>query len=136
MRGATTGDILAFDADVPGFDDGPKRVQFKVLVKEVRAKSLPDADDEWASEASEFDTVDELRDDIRTRLGLGKKVQTTMALQEQAADALVELVEVDVPEPLVASEVERRIHDLGHRLDRQGPDLAQYLQATGSTEAE
>ena len=136
LRGAKTGDILAFDADVPGFDDGPKRVQFKVLVKEVRAKSLPDADDEWASEASEFDTVDELRDDVRTRLGLVKKVQATMALQEAAVDALVELVEEDVPEPLVASDVERRIHDLGHRLEQQGADLAAYLAATGRSQDE
>jgi trigger factor len=134
LRGAKAGDILAFDAEVPGFDEGEQQVHFTVLVKEVRDKKLPDADDEWASEASEFETVEELRDDIRKRLGMVKKVQATMAMQEQAVDALVELVEEDVPEALVAQEVERRIHDLGHRLEQQGADLAQYLAATGRTQ--
>ncbi|MCU1460125.1 MAG: Trigger factor [Acidimicrobiales bacterium] len=134
LRGAKAGDILAFDAEVGGFDEGPQDVHFTVLVKEVREKSLPEPDDEWAAEASEFETVAELRDDIRTRLGMVKKVQATMAMQEQTVDALVELVEEDVPEALVASEVERRIHDLGHRLEHQGADLAQYLEATGRTQ--
>jgi trigger factor len=126
LQGARPGDILAFDADLP---DG--RVELKVLVKDVKEKVLPEVTDEWASESSEFDTVAELRADIEKRLGLVKRVQASMALRNGALEALVELVDVDPPAPLVDSEVERRVHDLEHRLEAQRATLEQYLEATG-----
>jgi trigger factor len=128
LRGARPGDILAFDAELP---DG--RVAFKVLVKDVKEKLLPDITDEWASEASEFDTVAELRTDIGKRLSLVKRVQASLALRNGAVEALVELVDVDPPAPLVDAEVERRVHDLEHRLEAQRATLEQYLEATGQT---
>jgi trigger factor len=129
LQGAKPGDILAFDAELP---DGP--VAFQVLVKEVKEKILPDLTDEWVSEASEFDTVEALRADIVTRLGAVKRVQAMMALRSAALDSLIQLVDIEVPEPLVNAEIERRAHDLGHRLEAQGSSLAQYLQATGMGE--
>jgi trigger factor len=128
LSGARPGDILGFDAELP---DG--KVAFKVLVKEVKEKVLPEVTDEWASEASEFDTVAELRDDIATRIGLIKRVQARMALRNSAVEALVELVDVDPPAPLVNAEVERRVHDLEHRLQAQKASVSQYLEATGQT---
>ncbi len=129
LDGAKPGDILTFDAEHP---DG--KVAMTVLVKEVNEKVLPEVTDEWASEASEFDTVDELRADIVKQLTLVKRMQATMALRNGAVEALVELVDDDPPEALVDAEVERRAHDLGHRLEAQGADLAKYLQATGQTQ--
>lgn len=105
-----------------------------MLVKEIKEKILPDVTDEWASEASEFETVDELKDDIRTRLGAVKKLQAHMALRDAVVDELVKLVEEEPPEALVGAELERRIHDFGHRLEHQGVDLAQYLEATGTSQ--
>ena len=89
--------------------------------------------DEWAGEASEFDTVDELRADIRKRMELVKRVQASMALRNGTVEALVELVDADPPAPLVDAEVERRLHDLEHRLEAQRATLDQYLEATGQT---
>ena len=128
LRGARVGDILAFDAELP---DGP--VQLKVLVKDVKEKLLPELTDEWAEEASEFDTVDELRADIRKRIQLVKRVQASMALRSGTLEALVQLVDADPPAPLVDAEVQRRLHDLEHRLEAQRATLDQYLEATGQT---
>ncbi|MCU1449449.1 MAG: Trigger factor [Acidimicrobiales bacterium] len=133
LRGTKAGDILKFTAPVPGQEED---VAFQVLVKEVKEKILPEVTDEWATEASEFETVEALRDDIRTRLGAVKKVQAQLGLREQVVDAVVELVSEEIPEPLVNEEMQRRLHDLSHRLAAQGADLAQYLQATGRSAEE
>jgi trigger factor len=129
LQGAKAGDIFKFNADLP---DGP--TSFQVLVKDVKEKILPDVTDEWAGEASEFDTVEELRTDLANRIGEIKRVQAQMALRNQAVEALTELVTEDAPEPLVQSELERRASDLTSRLQAQGATIAQYLEATGQTE--
>ena len=131
LQGAKAGDIFKFTADLP---DGP--VTFQVLVKEVKQKVLPEVTDEWASEASEFDTVEELRQDLVDRIGGVKRLQAAMALRNQVVEAVVELVTEDPPEPLVEAELERRAHDLAHRLEAQGATIAQYLEAIGQTEQE
>src|SRR5205823_10319338 len=128
LRGSKAGDILKFTAAVPGQEED---VGFQVLVKEVKEKLLPEVTDEWASDASEFETVNALRDDIRTRVGAVKKVQAQLGLREQVVEALVDLVAEEIPEPLVNEEMQRRLHDLSHRLAAKGADLAQYLQAMG-----
>ncbi|MHB8669178.1 MAG: trigger factor [Acidimicrobiales bacterium] len=132
LRGSSAGDVLSFE--VPESAEGSAAgTRFRVLVKEVREKVLPDVTDEWASEASELGTVEELRADLRQRLVAVKRFQSTMALREQALDALVELVEEEAPKALVNDQLERRIHELGHRLEAQGAQLEQYLEATGRT---
>lgn len=134
IRATKPGDIIDFTATVPTGGDEPEPVHFRVLVKEVKEKLLPDVTDEWATEASEFETVDELKDDIRTRLGAVKKLQAQMALRDAVVEELVKLVDDDPPEALVGAELERRIHDFGHRLEHQGVDLAQYMEATGTSQ--
>jgi trigger factor len=135
LRGARVGDVLAFDAAVPVASPG-EPAAFRVLVKEVKEKLLPDATDAWASEASEFDTLAELREDLLTRVGRVKLVQAQLALRERALDALVALVEDDPPEALVDAEVSERMHDLGHRLDERGIGFEQFIAASGRTESE
>src|SRR5207244_1419546 len=112
----------------------PDIVSFTVLVKEVQEKILPDLTDEWAGEASEFDTVDELRAEYRKRMEAIKRVQSGIAMRNGAVDALVELVDDEPPEPLVNAELERRVHDLSHRLEAQRMSFEQYLSATGATQ--
>jgi trigger factor len=129
LTGTKVGDIVQFTADHPDPDEDP--VDFRVLVKDVAEQKLPDADDAWAEEASEFATVEELRADTRKRLGMVKKVQAQMAIQEKTGEALSELVEDDIPDALVDSEVQHRVQDLAMRLQAQGMDLGQYLSATG-----
>lgn len=126
LRGAKVGDILRFDSEI-----GEDAVSFQVLVKDVKQMVLPEVTDEWAQEASEFDTVAELRDDLRTRMVTVKRAQAAMALRDAVVEAVGELVAEDVPDALVNSEMERRIHDLAHRLQGQGATIEQYLEATG-----
>jgi trigger factor len=133
LQGAAVGDILEFDAAFGGPDE---TVTLRVLVKDVKEKILPDVTDEWASDASEFDTVEELRADLVKRMSMVKRVQASMAMRNGAVEALVELVEVEVPEPLITAEMERRADELGQRLAQQGASIADYLQATGRSEAD
>jgi trigger factor len=128
LQGARPGDILAFDVELP---DGA--VNLKVLVKNLKEKVLPEVTDEWASEASEFDTVAELRHAEAERIGTIKRLQANLALRNNALEALVQLVDIDPPAPLIEAEVERRVHDLQHRLEGQKVSIEQYLQATGQT---
>jgi trigger factor len=132
LRGAKVGDILVFDADHPDPEE-EATIAFRVLVKDVKEQVLPDLDDAWANEASEFETVEALRDDLRTRLGSIRRVQTQMALRDGVVASLVALIDDEVPEPLVEAEVERRANDLQHRLSHQGASIQQYLEATGTT---
>jgi trigger factor len=131
LRGAKVGDILSFPAQPADPDEEP--VQFRVIVKDVKQKVLPDVTDEWANDVSEFDTVEELRADLASRISRVRKVQAQMAARDKAAIALSELVEEEAPEPLVNAEVQQRLQDLGMRLSAQGITAEQYLQATGQT---
>jgi trigger factor len=129
LRGTKAGDILEFDAEHPDPDEDD--LAFRVLVKEVQSKVLPDPDDGWAAEASEFDTIAELRADLEERASRVKIVQAQMAVREKAADALAELVDDDIPAALVDGEVQNRLQDLAMRLSAQGATVEQYLEATG-----
>ena len=97
LRGAKAGDIL--DLDAPEAPGGP--TQLRILVKQVREKVLPDADDAWASDASEFDTIAELRADLSKRMTALRTLQSRLALREGAITALAALVQDDMPDTLV-----------------------------------
>ena len=130
LRGAKAGAILAFEAANPNEADA--RIAFRVLVKEVKIKKLPEATDEWAEENSEFSTIAALREDIAARIGRVKLMQSQMALRQRALEALAGLVSDDVvPEVLVDAEVNERLHELQHRLEAQKLTLAEYFSATG-----
>jgi trigger factor len=132
LRGAKSGDILAFTSPAPGNEE--EIISFRVLVKDVKVKRLPEPTDEWAAESSEFATVAELRADISERMARVKLVQSQMALREKTVEAVAGLVDDgDVPEVLVDAEVNERLHDLQHRLEAQKLGLGEYLQATGRT---
>jgi len=130
LRGAKVGDVLAFRATPPGSTE----VAFRVLVKDVKEKKLPELTDEWAAESSDLSTLSELKDDLRERIGKAKVVQTQFARREKAVEALADLVDDDeVPEILVEEEVRQRVHDLSHRLEEQRISIEQFLEATGRT---
>jgi trigger factor len=133
LRGTKPGAIIEFDAELPErFGEfAGQTAHFRVMVKEAKQKVLPEVSDEWASEASEFDTVEELRADIRKRLELMQKLQAQMAVRDKVLEAAADLVPMEPPETLVDTEVRRRVEDLAHRLSHQGASLEQYLQATG-----
>ena len=129
LRGAKVGDVLEFTADHPDPEEDP--VDFRVLVKDVKAKVLPELDDDFAAEASEFATLEELRGDLAQRMGMVKRVQSQMQVQQKTAEALAELVDVEVPEAMVNHEMQQRLEDLGLRLQAQGMGIEEYLASTG-----
>ncbi|MGI8710653.1 MAG: trigger factor [Acidimicrobiales bacterium] len=129
LTGAKVGDVLEFDAEHP--DPTEDDVTFRVLVKDVKAKRLPEPDDAFAAEASEFDTVEELRADLAARFALVKKVQANMAVQTNTAAALAAMVDVEPPEALVNAEMQQRLQDLAMRLQAQGVGIEEYLASSG-----
>jgi trigger factor len=131
LRGAKVGDILEFDAEHPD-PDSEASLRLRILVKEIKEKVLPEVDDEWANEASEFETVGELRDDLRKRAAMTRVVMAQMGLRNAAAQDVGALVELDdVPEAMIAAEMEHRLQDLLMRLQAQGVDFEGYLAGTG-----
>lgn len=127
LRGKKAGDIVEIDA--PQLQGGAGKL--RLLVKQVREKLLPEANDEWASDASEFDTLEELRSHLTDNLTSLKKLEARLILRERAVDALTELVPDEMPATLVAAEVERVREALAHRLAERGLTIDQYLEASG-----
>lgn len=132
LRGAKVGGILSFEAQPNDPDEAP--VQFRVIVKDVKQKVLPDVTDEWANDVSEFETIDELRADIADRITRVRKIQAQMAVREKTATVLAELVDDDVPDALVGGEMQQRLQDFALRLNAQGVSPEQYFEATGQSQ--
>ncbi|HEY7070226.1 MAG TPA: trigger factor [Acidimicrobiales bacterium] len=132
LTGAKAGDILEFDATHPDPDED-RQLRFKVLVKSVRERVLPDADDAWAAENSEFETIGELRDSLRERSALVRRAQAKATVRERTGEALAGLVEDEMPEALVNHEMNHRAQELALRLQAQGLTAEQWLAITGKT---
>ena len=135
LTGASAGDELEFDAEHPD-EDEEEGLHFAVTVKEVRERVLPEPTDEWAAEASEFDTLAELREDLATRMTAVRRMQAQMSIRDKVGDALAELVDVEVPEALVSGEMQQRLQDFAMRLQAQGMTLDQWLDGNGQDQAE
>jgi trigger factor len=131
LVGAAAGDTRSFDAPHPnGEDEDP--LHFEVTVTEVKAKVLPELDDEFAAQASEFETMAAWRDDLVTRMTEVRKAQSQMMVREKIGEALAELVTDELPEPLIAAEMNERLQDMAMRLQAQGLSLEQWLQFSGT----
>jgi trigger factor len=130
LRGAKAGDILEFDADHPDPDE-EGRLHFRLLVKSIQERVLPELTDEWVGENTEFDSVAAYRDDVRTRMATLKKAQAQMELRSKVGEALAALVTDDIPEAMVASEMENQLQNMVLRMNAQGISIDQYLQITG-----
>lgn len=131
LRGAKVGDILEFDAEHPD-PDSEASLRIRIMVKEIKEKVLPEVDDEWANEASEFETVEALREDLRKRSAMTRVIMAQMGLRNGAAQAAGDLVDADdVPEAMVSAEMEHRLQDLAMRLEAQGMDFDSYMAASG-----
>ena len=132
LRGAKPGDILEFNARHPD-QSVEDLLRFRILVKEVQARILPDLDDDLVQSASEFETVAEFRDDVSERLTELKTAQVRMLLRERVSEAVAGLVVAEVPEALIVSETDRRLGDLQQALANQNGTLEEYLAATGQS---
>jgi trigger factor len=133
LEGKRKGEILKFNAVLPESFGGlaGQEVTFQALVKEVKSKKLPSADDEFAKTASEFDTMDELRGDVRTKLRAFKEAESTAAVRDLVLREVVDSVEIDLPERLVDEEAEHRIESARERAERAGTTLEALLESQG-----
>lgn len=109
-----------------------KEVTFNVTIKEIKEKELPELDDEFAKDVSEFDTLEEYKNSIKERLTKELENQERVETENKLVEKVVELSEVEIPEGMVEAQVENELNDFGYRLQMQGLDLEQYLQLTGS----
>ena len=113
-----------------------EEISFTVLLKEVKAKKLPALDDDFAKTVGEFDTLDELREDLREKLGEVKQDMVHQEIRGQTLEALVEAAMIEAPERLVEEEFEHRLSHFKDDLAKAGRDVASYAAQTDSTELE
>ena len=136
LRGTEAGATVSFVARLPaGFGDkAGEEANFAIKVNEVKAKILPDLDDEWVDEVTEFETVGELRAALSERIADMKRRTVANRFREKALDLLVDEAEVDLPERLIQAEMEDTLHRFVHRLETQDVTFEDYLGVTGMTE--
>lgn len=136
LVGAKSGDIKATTSTLPeGFgDDGGSEVDLTILVKEVRAKKLPDLTDEWVSDISEFDSLEQLRQDLSEGMDRRRKIEGMARFREQLVDDVVDDLDLELPDDLVQAEWEASIRNLVDRVTQQGIDFENYLRIIGKDE--
>ena len=136
MSGASAGDEGTFDAPLPdGFGDrAGEVVTFNVTVNEVKERILPDLDDEFVDENTEFETVDEFTSSLREQLADAKLRAVSREFAEKALSTLREQVEIDLPEALVRAEMDTHLHNFLHRLEEAEVTLEDYFNASGTSQ--
>jgi trigger factor len=136
LEGKRAGEIMKFNAtlDERFGERAGHEVSFQVLVKEVKGKRLPPADDDFAKTASEFDTLEELRAALREQLERNKQRAADAAVRDAVLDALVGSVDVDLPESLIDDETEHRVIHAKERAQQLGVTLEQLLEVQGIDE--
>jgi trigger factor len=138
LAGTRTGDILKLNDILPerfGEPYGGTEVSFQVLVKDVKAVKLPDADDGFAKTASEFDTIEELRADLREKLAELKDRESVGIVRDRVLDVLIDRVDVEIPQSLIEDETEHRVQHARDRAEQAGASLEQLLETQGWNES-
>ncbi|EHL12766.1 trigger factor [Oribacterium parvum ACB1] len=138
LIGAKAGDNVdvkvTFPENYGAKDLAGKEALFKVTVKLVKEKQVPKADDEFASEVSEFDTLDEYKKDIKKQIKEEKEKRAGSEVESHVIAKVVENAEVELPEPMVATQLDQMFYDYARRMEQQGIPMEQYMQITGLTE--
>ena len=110
-----------------------KDAVFKVKVKEIKKRELPELDDDFASEVSEFDTMDEFRADVRKKLEEAAENKAKVETENAVIDKVIENAEFDLPDAMVETQIDNSVRDFAQRLSYQGMNLDMYMQYTGMT---
>jgi trigger factor len=134
LVGMSAGGTTTFQTQLVGGEFAGRDADVAVTVRTVKEKQLPELDDEFAQLASEFDTLEELRNDLRERVGRGKRVEQLYAARDKALKQLVEATEIPAPESVVREEVEHRKQAMADQLERIGASLEDYLSAEDKNE--
>ena len=133
LAGKRPGEILGFNAKLPERfgERAAQEVAFRVLVKDVKGKRLPAADDAFAKTASEFDTLEELRASLREQVQQNKDRAADAEIRDRVLAAMIDLVDVELPDALVDEETEHRVVHARERAERAGVTLEQALATQG-----
>ncbi|NLK96574.1 MAG: trigger factor [Epulopiscium sp.] len=137
LIGANVGDELdvnvTFPEDYHQKDLSGKPALFKVKVKEIKEKELPALDDEFAKDVSEFETLDEYKQDIKAKLLEQKEKAAKLEKERNAIEKVIENAKMDVPEVMINNQIDQMVQDFSMRMKYQGLPIEQYLQFTGQT---
>ncbi|KQP64200.1 trigger factor [Nocardioides sp. Leaf285] len=136
LTGMSAGEDKTFSSQLVGGDLVGEEVEVAVTVTQVQEQELPELDDDFAQEASEFDTAEELTADVRERLGRGKRLEQAAAARDAVLEALLEKVEVPLPDSLVADELTARRQNIEQQLAMAGITMASYLEDEEQTQEE
>ena len=132
MKVNETRDInVTFPKEYHSEDLAGKDATFKVVLHEIKEKVLPEIDDEFAKDVSEFDTLEEYKKDLNKKVKEQKEAQAKAQKEQEAIDKFIEKVEVTIPEEMIDAEVDKMVEEMNANLSYQGLNIDQYLQYIG-----
>ena len=124
---------VTFPEDYQAEELKGKAAVFKCIIKEIKEKELPALDDEFASEVSEFDTLEEYKKDVKETLTIEKEKAAREAKEAAVIDAIIADSDMDIPEAMVTTQQKQMIDEFAQRMQMQGLSMEQYFQFTGAT---
>ena len=124
---------VKFPEEYHAKDLAGKDATFKVKLHEIKEKVLPEIDDEFAKDVSEFDNLEDYKKDLNKKIKADKENHAKMDMEQEAIDKFIEKVEVNIPEEMIDSEVDKMIEEMNANLSYQGLNIDQYLQYMGTT---
>ncbi|MBD5543981.1 MAG: trigger factor [Lachnospiraceae bacterium] len=124
---------VTFPEDYHAEELAGKAAVFKVTVKEIKEKELPELDDEFATEVSEFDTLAEYKEDVQKKLTEKKEEEAKNAKESKVIEAIVEDSKMEIPDAMVSTTQRQMVDEFAQRIQMQGLSLEQYFQFTGLT---
>ena len=124
---------VTFPTEYHAADLAGKPAPFKVTVKEIKVKELPELNDEFASEVSEFDTLDEYKKDVEKKLAEKKEIEANSKNEDAVVAKVVENATMEIPDKMIDAQAENMVQDMARRMQSQGLSLDMYLKYTGMT---
>ncbi len=125
---------VSFPEEYGREDLNGKPATFEVTIKDIKVKELPALDDEFAKEVSEFDTLEELKSDIKDRMKKELSEKAKAEYEEAVVEAVAANAEIEIPKVMIEKEIDNMVRDLEMRLKYQGLDLKSYYEFTNSSE--
>ncbi|MGB6126985.1 MAG: trigger factor [Gordonia sp. (in: high G+C Gram-positive bacteria)] len=136
LEGVKAGDSATFTSTLVAGEFAGKDAEITAKVNSVKVRELPELDDDFAQLASEFDTIDELRENLRGQVAESKKYEQAGSIRDAVVDQLLETVEFPLPEAVVEQEIEATQHELVHALGHDDAQVDRFLEAQGKTRDE
>ncbi|KRE34671.1 trigger factor [Mycobacterium sp. Soil538] len=136
LIGLSEDESKAFTTTLVAGEHAGQEAEVTVTVKSIKVRELPELDDEFAQLASEFDSIDELKTDLREKVGRVKRVQQAEAIRDKAIEELLTQVEVPLPEAVVQAQIDDTLHNAIHGLDHDEDRFAESLTEQGSSREE